>query len=391
MLVYEFKLKGKQYQYNLLDEAIRTGQFIQNSCLRLWMDAKPEDKINRFALNKYCKVLADNNNFPWVKKLNSMARQAHAERTWSSISRFYDNCKKQIPGKKGFPKFKKNSRSVEYKTTGYQVSIDRKTIKFTDGFKAGTFKLVGSRDLHFYPLKSIKRVRVVKRVDGYYAQFCIDQERLENTNSTGKAIGLDVGIKEFYTDSNGGTCHNPKYLRKSENKLKRLQRKLSKCKKGSKNRKKFQKKLAKQHLKVSRQRKDFVVKTARALCQSNDLVAVEDLQVKNMIKNHKLAKSISDASWSMFRSWLEYFGKVFGRKVIAVKPHFTSQNCSSCGKIVKKSLSIRTHVCSCGCVLDRDENAAINILNRAGHAQINASGQINLCQLGENLTGKLAG
>ena len=121
------------------------------------------------------------------------------------------------------------------------------------------------------------------------------------------------------------------------------------------------------------------------------MVAVEDLQVKNMVKNHKLAKSISDASWSMFRSWLEYFGKVFGRKVVAVKPHFTSQNCSNCGKIVKKSLSVRTHVCSCGCVLDRDENAAINILNRAGHAQINASGQINLCQLGENLTGKLAG
>ena len=186
MLVYEFKLKGKQYQYNLLDEAIRTGKFIQNACLRLWIDAKPEDKINRFALNKYCKVLADNSNFPWVKKLNSMARQAHAERIWVAISRFYDNCKKQSPGKKGFPKFKKNcrngfadaARTVEYKTTGYKVSQDRKAIKFTDGFKAGTFKLVGSRDLHFYPLKSIKRVRVVKRADGYYAQFCIDQERL---------------------------------------------------------------------------------------------------------------------------------------------------------------------------------------------------------------------
>ncbi len=134
-----------------------------------------------------------------------------------------------------------------------------------------------------------------------------------------------------------------------------------------------------------------MVKTARALCQSNDLIAVEDLQVKNMVKNHKLAKSISDASWSMFRTWLEYFGKVFTRKIVAVKPHFTSQNCSSCGEIVKKSLSVRTHVCSCGCVLDRDHNAAINILNRAGHAQINASGQINLCQLSESLADKLAG
>ena len=391
MLVYEFKLKGKQYQYNLIDEAIRTAQFIQNSCLRLWMDAKPGDKINRFALNKYCKVLADNPEFPWAKKLNSMARQSHAERAWAAISRFYENCKKQIPGKKGYPKFKKISRSVEYKTTGYKISEDRKTIKFTDGFKAGTFKLIGSRDLHYYPLKSIKRVRVVRRADGYYVQFCIDQERLEDTKPTGKSIGLDVGIKEFYTDSNGNTVANPKYLRKSSKRLKRLQRRLSKCQKSSKSRKKFQKKLAKQHLKVSRQRKDFVVKTARALCQSNDLIAVEDLQVKNMVRNHKLAKSISDASWSMFRIWLEYFGKVFNREIVAVKPHFTSQNCSSCGEIVKKSLSVRTHVCNCGCVLDRDHNAAINILNRAGHAQINAPGQINLCQLSESLADKLAG
>ena len=425
MLVYEFKLKGKQNQYNLLDEAIRTGEFIRNSCLRFWMDAKPEDKINRFALNKYCKVLADNPEFPWAKKLNSMARQSHAERAWVAISRFYENCKKrrdpaspqgarersarqQIPGKKadatprrqkaqgnahqaGFPKFKKFSRSVEYKTTGWKISEDRKTIKFTDGFKAGTFKLIGSRDLHYYPLKSIKRVRVVRRADGYYAQFCIDQERLENIKTTGKSIGLDVGIKEFYTDSNGDTIANPKYLRKSEKRLKRLQRRLSKCEQGSKSRKKFHKRLAKQHLKVSRQRKDFVVKTARALCQSNDLIAVEDLQVKNMVRNHKLAKSISDASWSMFTTCLEYFGKVFNREIVSVKPHFTSQNCSSCGEIVKKSLSVRTHVCSCGTVLDRDHNAAINILNRAGHAQINAPGQINLCQLSESLADKLAG
>ena len=110
-----------------------------------------------------------------------------------------------------------------------------------------------------------------------------------------------------------------------------------------------------------------------------------------MVKNHKLAKSISDASWSMFRTWLEYFGKVFNREIVAVKPHFTSQKCSSCGEIVKKSLSVRTHVCICGCVLDRDYNAAINILNRAGHARINAPRQINLCQLSESLADKLAG
>ncbi|MEI6063691.1 MAG: RNA-guided endonuclease TnpB family protein, partial [Pseudanabaena sp. ELA748] len=114
----------------------------------------------------------------------------------------------------------------------------------------------------------------------------------------------------------------------------------------------------------------------RCVVRSNDLIAYEDLQVRNMVKNHKLAKSISDASWSMFRDWVEYFGKVFGKVAIAVPPQYTSQNCSTCGTIVKKSLSERTHQCShCGTVLDRDHNAALNILaiglkNTVGHTEI---------------------
>ena len=126
MLVFEAKLKGKSEQFAKIDQAIKTGQFIRNSCLRYWMDAKKEDHLDKSALSRYCKVLADNPEFPWAAKLNSMARQAHAERAWSAISRFYDNCKKAKPGKKGYPKFKKNSRSVEYKTSGWKLSDDRK-------------------------------------------------------------------------------------------------------------------------------------------------------------------------------------------------------------------------------------------------------------------------
>lgn len=118
-------------------------------------------------------------------------------------------------------------------------------------------------------------------------------------------------------------------------------------------------------MKVSRQRKDNAVKQALYVVRSNDLVAYEKLQVKNMVRNSKLAKSISDVSWSLFTQWLEYFGKIYGRIVVPVDPKFTSQNCSSCGEIVKKSLSVRTHICKCGCVLDRDLNASINILNKA--------------------------
>ena len=324
-------------------------------------------------LNKYCAVLAK--EFEFAKKLNSTARQASAERAWSGISRFFENCKKQKSGKKGYPKFKKRGHSVEYKQSGWKLSEDRKYLTLTDGFEIGRLKLVGSRDLSFYQIKQIKRVRLVKRADGYYAQFCVDVDRREEIEPSKTTIGLDVGLKHFYTDSNGQTVENPRLLRKSERQLKKLQRKVSKRKKGSANRRKAIKRLARKHLQVSRQRKDFAVKTARCVVRSNDLIAYEDLQVRNMVKNHKLAKSISDASWSMFRDWVEYFGKVFGKVTVAVPPQYTSQNCSNCGTTVKKSLSERTHQCShCGTVLDRDHNAALNILaiglNRVGHTQI---------------------
>ncbi|MBE9036136.1 RNA-guided endonuclease InsQ/TnpB family protein [aff. Roholtiella sp. LEGE 12411] len=385
MLVFEAKLKGSNEQYEKLDEAIRTARFIRNSCLRYWMDNKG---VGKYELSAYCAVLA--HDFPFANSLNSMARQASAERAWSAITRFYDNCKKNVT-KKGFPRFKKHQThdSVEYKTTGYKLSDDRQTITFTDGFKAGSFRLWGTRDLHFYQLNQVKRVRVVRRADGYYAQFCLDVERHELREPTGKTIGLDVGLSHFYTDSDGQTVENPRHLLQSEKSLKRLQRRMSKTKKGSKNRIKRRNRLSRKHLKVSRQRKDFAVKLARCVIQSNDLVAYEDLMVRNMVKNRKLSKSISDAAWSAFRDWLEYFGKVFGVVTIAVPPHYTSQNCSNCGEVVKKSLSTRTHKCHhCGFVLDRDWNAARNILElglrTVGHTgTLNASGDIDLCLSGE--------
>ncbi|MEG3956218.1 transposase [Microcoleus sp. herbarium2] len=382
MLVFEAKLEGTKEQYERIDEAIRTARFVRNSCIRYWMDNKG---IGKYELSAYCAVLAQ--EFPFAGKLNSQARQASAERAWSAITRFYDNCKKVKPGKKGFPRFKRDRThgSVEYKTTGWKLSEDRRAITFSDGFEAGSFKLWGTRDLHFYQLKQIKRVRVVRRADGYYVQFCLDVERIQKREPTGKTIGLDVGLTHFYTDSNGQTVDNPRHLRKSEKSLKRLQRRLSHTEKGSKNRAKARNRLSRKHLKVSRQRKDFAVKLARCVVQSNDLVAYEDLMVRNMVKNSKLSKSISDAAWSNFRSWLEYFGKVFGVVTVAVPPHYTSANCSNCREVVKKSLSQRTHRCPhCGHVQDRDWNAAINILElglrTVGHTgTLNVSGDIDLC------------
>jgi putative transposase len=409
MIVFEYKAYGKTNQFIAVDEAIRTVQFIRNKAIRLWMDGGAN---SCYDLNKYCAVLAK--EFPFANQLNSMARQSAAERAWASIQRFYDNCKAKISGKKadafrsgnptiekhqaGFPKFQKDCRSVEYKTSGWSLSYDRKSITFTDKKGIGRLKLKGTRDLNFYQPDQIKRVRLVKRADGYYVQFCISVERTETLPATGNTIGLDVGLKSFYTDSNGVETENPRFCRTGEVKMKRAQRLVSRKVKCSKNRIKSRTKLGKIHLKISRQRKDHAVKLARCVIRSNDLVAYEDLRVRNMVKNHCLAKSISDAGWYQFRVWLETFGRIFGRVTVAVNPAYTSQECSSCGVVVKKSLSTRTHACQCGCELGRDHNAALNILTKAigttGHVgtsvldTVNASGDSSSTFVGANLRGQ---
>ncbi|MBD1830426.1 transposase [Microcoleus vaginatus GB1-A2] len=397
MIILEFKLKGKAQQYRVIDDMIRTAQFVRNKTLRYWIDNQGVKLVD---LYKQCAIMAK--EFEWAGKLNSMARQASAERAIFAIQRFFANCQAKKPGKKGYPQFKKHTRSVEYKTSGWALSADKRCLTFKDGFAAGKFKLIGSRDLHFYAPDEIKRVRVVRRADGYYAQFCINIERTEESISTGKLIGIDVGLNHFYTDSNGETVPNPRYLRKSEKALKRLQKRVSRKKKGSSNRKKAINKLGRKHLHVSRQRKDYAVKTALCVVKSSDFVAYEELQVKNMVKNHKLAKSISDAAWSQFAQWLQYFGKMYGKTVIAVGPQYTSQDCSACGNTVKKTLSTRTHICGCGAILDRDRNAAKNILakglkqaginsNTVGHTEINAWGQNDLYSLVVTSTSKSTG
>lgn len=387
-----------------IDEAIKTAQFVRNKCIRFWIDNRGVGQKELYRHNTALRA-----EFPFVKTLNSHACQVAVERAYSSIARFYDNCKKLISGKKGYPRFKKNCRSVEYKTSGWSLSQNRKQIVFTDKKGIGKLKLKGTWDLNFVPLDQIKRVRLVRRADGYYVQFLVKTETREMgaknsvPNSlnkialqpTGKTIGLDVGLKEFYTDSNGHTESNPKFYRIKEKRLKFYQRRVSRKKKGSANRRCAINRLGRVHLKISRQREEHAKRIARCVIQSNDLVAYEDLRIKNLVKNHCLTKSINDAGWYQFRKWLEYFGVKFGRVTVAVNPVYTSQDCSSCGTTVKKSLSMRTHICKCGCILDRDWNAAINILNLAlgttGHVGTwildpNASGDLASTVIGANLS-----
>jgi putative transposase len=288
------------------------------------------------------------------------------------------------------------------KVSGWKLSDNRKHIAFTDKKGIGTVKLVGSRDLNFYDghltvgdssptrvlsLEQIKRVRILRRADGYYVQFSVQldpRDTVEPVTPSQKAVGIDLGIKYFLADSLGNIEPSPQFYRRGEQQLNRLNRKKSKkFRKGkpqSKNYSKARRLYAIKHLKVSRQREEFAKRVALRLIKSNDLVAYEDLNVKGMVKNRRLSKSISDAGWSIFRRWLDYFGYKYEKVTIAVAPHNTSQNCSDCGDKVQKSLSTRTHLCPyCNYVEDRDINAAINILQKG----LSTVGQTESYKLGE--------
>src|SRR5712691_11493831 len=287
MLIYEYKLDGTPSQYAAIDEAIRIVQFIRNKCLRLWMDTRG---TNRNDLQCYCAALAK--DYPFANALNSQARQASADRAWYAIERFYENCKNHKPGKKGYPRFQHDNRSVEYKPTGWKLEPDGKHITFTDGCGISRLRLVGTRNIETFPLKQIKRVRLIKRADGFYCQFAVQADRRIEHISTGKHAGIDMGLKAFLTDSEGHIIENPRHLRKAEKQLKKLHRRLSRKQKKSSNRKKSRKALAKAYLKVQRQREDFARKEANALITSHDLIAYEHLKICNLVKNRKLAKSI---------------------------------------------------------------------------------------------------
>jgi putative transposase len=407
VLVLEYKVKGKRQQYKAIDEAIKTTQFIRNKGIRYWMDAPKEQKLDKIALNNYSTALRK--EFEFVKELNSMACQAATERAWLSIARFYDNCKSNKPGKKGFPRFQKDNRSVEYKTSGWSLHPTKRRITFTDKKGIGEVKLLGKWDIHTYPVKStprlagvltlseaegsIKRVRLVRKADGYYCQFAVDIEVKPEQRTGNGEIGLDVGLEFFYSDSNGHHEENPRFLRKAHKAIKHAQRQIYKKEKGKNQRRIARRRYAKKHLRVSRQRNEHAKRIARNVCKANALVAYENLNIKGMVRNHCLAKSINDVAWTLFRRWLEYFAKKFNTTVVAVNPRMTSQKCSDCGVIVKKSLSTRTHKCNCGSYLHRDVNAAINILNlaraRDGQSRSNATGVGINTLLGENLVGQI--
>jgi putative transposase len=214
-----------------------------------------------------------------------------------------------------------------------------------------------------------KTVTIVREADGWYACISCAEVPVQPKPPTGQETGIDVGLKVFLIAADGEAAENPRHYRKAERQRATAQRRVSRRKHGSKRRKKAVALLKRKHQQVQRQRRDFHHKTALHLLRQYDTIYLEDLGIANMVRNRRLAKSISDAGWAQFRAILEAKAAYAGRQVIAVPAHYTSQDCSDCGERMPKSLSMRTHVCTnCGLVLDRDENAALNIL-RAGQAR----------------------
>ena len=265
----------------------------------------------------------------------------------------------------GFPRFKGEGRyrSMTFFHLPKQlIRSGRKKFARIVVPKVGQLKIRYHRPL---PNGKIKNFTLHRKASGWYVMIVVEVPDPVKV-SIQTTIGVDVGLNSFLTDSDGERVDNPRHYRQSEKKLGKHQHILSRRKKGSKRRTKQREVVARCHARIANQRKDFQFKTAHRLFEKCDEVAVENLSIDNMKKNHYLAKSISDAGWGNFRLKLQSKAANAGKRLKKVKPHYTSQKCSGCDAIVPKSLSIRVHDCPhCGLVLDRDHNAAINIKKAA--------------------------
>jgi len=294
---------------------------------------------------------------PELAQVHSQVRQDVLRRLDKAFSSFFRKAQKGEG--QGFPRYKGRSRyhSFTYPQFGFKLKGEKKLYLS----KIGTVRIRKHRDI---PSEAIIKICTIKREeDRWYACFSLELPDVPQKQVVFSPVGIDVGILNFAAMSDGTIYKGPKHFHKQEKKLSREQRSLSRKEKGSMNSRRQAKKVSEVHRRISNKRKDFLHKLSREIINKHDLIMVEDLEIKNMIKNRHLAKSIADASWGTFISMLSYKAEEAGGRVEKVDPRHTSQVCSGCGESVEKELSVRIHNCPhCRLIMNRDVNAAINIL-----------------------------
>ena len=353
---FKEKLRPTPAQERTLEEVLWRCRALYNAALEQRITAWQRCHVSVSQYEQEAELQAIRAAFPEYEAVHSHVLQdvlARLDKTYQAFFR-----RVQRGEKAGFPRFKGRNRfhSFTFKEYGNGARLDNGFLVLS---KIGRISVHWSRPIEGTP----KTITVSKEADGWYvANSCADAP-VHALASTGQETGIDLGLESFATLANGQRIFTPAYYRKAEAYLRRCQRRVARRKKGSHRRRKAVALLAKAHLHIARQRRDFHHKEARKLVQECDVIYHEDLRIANMVQNHHLAKSISDAGWSAFLTILAFKAACAGKRVQAVNPAFTSQVCSGCGVIVQKSLSVRWHQCpECGTSLHRDHNAALNIL-----------------------------
>ncbi len=362
---YKFRLYPNREQENIIARTFGCCRFVFNHYLALRKETYEQtgETLNYYACAKDMTGLKQQEETQWLKEVDATALQSSLRDLDGAYQHFFRRVKKGE--KPGYPRFK----SKHHHKQSYKSKCVGSNIKVLDGAvqlpKLGKVKCRVSRTVQ----GRILSATVSRSASGkYYVSLCcrLDQE-LPVLPQTGNAVGLDVGIKSFAVSSDGSEYPNPKYLQRSEKKLARLQRQLSRKTKGGSNWEKARLQVARLHEHIANQRRDMQHKLSTKIVRQNDVICIEDLAPKNMVQNHKLAKAISDASWGEFRRQLTYKAEWHGKQLVVVDRFYpSSQLCSACGAQWPgtKDLKVRRWVCpKCGAVLDRDTNAAVNILH----------------------------
>jgi putative transposase len=357
---YKFRIYPNLHQQRQFYKEFAAGKIVYNYYLNKSIE---QYKLDKKGLNFYdwCHDLTElkkQEKYIWLKEVASQCLIQTLRDLDSAYKNFFRNIKQGR--KSGFPKFKSFNSSVRYHNQSCEYIQSEHKIQLS---KIGKVRIIDYKPAY----GRLMNITISKSKDEkWYASICVEQQEKEYINNSQEAVGIDVGIKSFLVDSNGTEIDNPKYLEKSEKKLVRLQRSLSRKKRGSNNRKEAKLLLAKQHNKVAEQRKDFLNKLSTKYTKENKIIVHEDLNIKGMQKNHHLAKSISSVAWGEFFRQLDYKSNWYNSSVITIgRFEPSSKKCHCCGNINNElTLKDREWTCKdCGAILNRDFNAAKNILN----------------------------